>query len=343
MHLRAVVEQDVALPALLGERRHLLLDARDVQTGIGRDEGRDHRRIVGADQPDGFGDFFRRAVHQVVEPDGVDAELLGHVDHLVERLEALVRDGRVDADAQRRVLASRRLLQPAQPGAGALERALQPARAIVQFPGTVDRHADVLEEARGRQIGQRLGPFLVDDRAVGRQVAAGVALLAEEIQHGHDVLAHEDLAAGEADLEAGLIGEGLAQAVERHLLPPLAFDVQEVDDVAELAVQVAPHRRFVDGANRQAIGAAVLVAQEALDPVLVAAAPVARPGVPRQRDGARARRDRFAKFGDRFGGFTCQGHSVARSPVVDRDARARRRSGHRCCAGMDRSAPARPR
>ena len=100
-------------------------------------------------QPHGLGDFLRRAEHQVIEADGVDAELLGDVDHLVERLEALVRDGRVDADAQRRVLAPRRRLQPAQPGAGPLERALQAARVVVQLAGAVDRDADVLQEAGG--------------------------------------------------------------------------------------------------------------------------------------------------------------------------------------------------
>ncbi len=343
MDLGAVVEQDVVLPALLGERRDLLLDARDVQTRIGSDERRDHRRIIGANHPDGLVDFLRGAEHQVIQADGVDAKLTRHVDHLVERLEALLRDGGVDADAKRCVLAPRRVLQATKPGTGALERAGQPARPIVQLAGAVDRHADVLQEARRRQIGQRFGPFLVDDRPVRRQVAARVPLLLEEVQHRHDVLAHEDLAAGEADLEPGLIREGLPQPLDRHLLAPLAFDVEEVDDVAELAVQVAPHGGFVDGANRQPVGAAILVAKKASDPVLVPTPPVTRPGMPRQRDGARARRDRLAKFGDRFGSLTCQGHSVARSPVVDRDARVRRQPGHRCCAGMDRSAPARPR
>ena len=107
-----------------------------------------------------------------------------------------------------------------------------------------------------RELGERLGALLADDRPVGREVAAGVALLAEEIQHGHDVLAHEDLAAGQADLEAGLIGKGRAQRVDRQLLPPLALDVEQIADVAELAVQVAPHRRLVDDARRQAVGAA---------------------------------------------------------------------------------------
>ena len=68
----------------------------------------------------------------------------------------------------------------------------------------------------------------------------------------------------------GLIGEGGAQRLERQLLPPLAFDVQQVADVAELAVQVAPHGRFVDGADRKAIGAAGLLVEKALDATFVA-------------------------------------------------------------------------
>ena len=134
-----------------------------------------------------------------------------------------------------------------------------------------------LRKPGARELGQRLGALLADDRAVGRQVAAGVALLAEEIQHGQDVLAHEDLAAGEADLQAWPVRKRAPQRVERQLLAPLALDVQQVADVAELAVQVAPHGRFVDGADRQPIGAARLLVQEALDPPLVSAAPDAGP------------------------------------------------------------------
>ena len=85
----------------------------------------------------------------------------------------------------------------------------------MQFFRAVDRDADVFEEALGREIRERLGALLRDDRAVGRQVAAGVALLAEEIEHGHDVLAHEDLAAGQADLEAVLLRERLGAAPRR--------------------------------------------------------------------------------------------------------------------------------
>ena len=111
-------------------------------------------------QPHGLGDFLRRAEHQVIEADRIDAQLLGDVHHLVERVETLVRDGRVDADPQRRVLALRRRLQPPQAVARALERAFQPARDVVQLAGAVDRDADVLEEARRREIGQRFGPLV---------------------------------------------------------------------------------------------------------------------------------------------------------------------------------------
>ena len=162
-----------------------------------------------------------------------------------------------------------------------------------------------------RQIRQRVGALFGDDRAVGRQVAAGVALLAEEIQDGHDVLPHEDLAAGEADLEARVVGERAAQRVERQLLAPLAFEVEQVADVAELAVQVAPHRRFVDDAHgggrparfpRKRWG--TFVAQ-----------PGTRSRVPRQGTGpgrpqSTARRDVFSRIFRYVGGQ----HRAVRSP-----------------------------
>ena len=81
------------------------------------------------------------------------------------------------------------------------------ARPVVQLAGAVDRHRDVLQEALLSELGQRLGPLVGDDGAVGRQVAAGVALLAEEIEDPEDVLPHEDLAAREAHLEPRLVGE----------------------------------------------------------------------------------------------------------------------------------------
>ena len=118
-----------------GERRDLLLTRATFKPGSGVTNVAITDASVGADQPDGLRDFFRRAEHQVIQADRIDAELFGDVDHLVERLEALVRDGRVDADAQRRVLAPRGLLQPPQPFAGPLERALQSARASCSSPG----------------------------------------------------------------------------------------------------------------------------------------------------------------------------------------------------------------
>ena len=95
-----------------------------------------------------FVDFLRRAEHQVIEADRVDAELLGDVDHAIERVERLVRDRGVDADAQRRVPAACGRLQPAQAGRRSLERALHAARLVVQLAGAVDRDADVLQESR---------------------------------------------------------------------------------------------------------------------------------------------------------------------------------------------------
>ena len=255
------------------------------------------------------------------------------------------------------LLAPRRRLQPAQPGARALERALQAARGVVQLAGPSIETLMCLRKPGRREIGQRFGPLFGDDRAVGRQVAAGVALLAEEIEHGHDVLPHEDLAAGQADLEAGVVGERAAQRVERQLLAPLALDVQQVADVAELAVQVAPHRRFVDDALRQPIGAAGLLVDEPADPLLVPAPPVSRPRMARERQRAGARGNRLPQPGRRtnaaacggsgrtghVSGVTSQCHRVARSPAVDRDAPARCRSGYRCCAGKGLRVPARPR
>ena len=300
--------------------------------GSGGHERRNRGGVLGADEAHGFLHFLRRAEHQMIQPDRIHAELLGDLDHLVERVEALVRDGRVDADPQRRVLAAGRRLQPREPLAGPLERPLQAARDVVHLARTVNRDADVLEEPGRREIRQGLGPLLADDGPVRRQIAAGVALLAEEIQDGHDVLPHEDLAAGEVHLEPGTVGERLAQRVEGHLLAPLALDVQQVADVAELAVQVAPHRRFVDGAHREPIGATGPLLDEALDAALVQAATVPGPGVPRDRPRAGAHRDRLAPSGNgrtqRSTGrpvvlrvlrdVAGQGHRFAKSPAAKR-------------------------
>ena len=138
------------------------------------------------------------------------------------------------------------------------------------------------QEAEARELGERVGALVADDRPVGRQVAAGVALLAEDIEHAQDVLAHEDLAAGQVDLQVAF-REGAAQGVERQLLAPLAFDVQQVADVAELARQVAAHGGLVDEARRQRIGAAGAVLDEAADRLLVPALAQRRVGAARER------------------------------------------------------------
>ena len=187
----------------------------------------------------------------------------------------------------------RRRLQPAQPGGRALERALHAARPVVHLAGAVDRHADVLQEPAAGQVGQRVGAFVADDRAVGRQVAADVALLAEDLHHAQDVLAHEDLAAGQADLQARPGRGRRARSVVERQSPrrhsPSMFS--RVADVAELAVQVAPHRRFVDHAGGQAAGLAVLRREEALDPAFVLLLAVPRQQARQHGHAARAARD----------------------------------------------------
>ena len=140
----------------------------------------------------------------------------------------------------------------------------------------------MVEEPETRELGEGVCTLVVDDCAVGREVAAGVALLAEEIQHAQDVLAHEDLAAGQVDLQVTL-GERALQCVEGQLLAPLALDVQEIADVAELALQIAAHGRLVDEAHGQPIGAAGPVAKEAADRALVAELPQARVHAARER------------------------------------------------------------
>jgi hypothetical protein len=71
------------------------------------------------------------------------------------------------------------------------------ARAIMHFAGTVNGHADVFQESLRGQVGQRFGALGTDDRAVGREIPADVSLAAEDFHHVKDVLAHEDLAAGQ--------------------------------------------------------------------------------------------------------------------------------------------------
>ena len=217
----------------------------------------------------------------------------------MRRLEALVRHRGVDADAQGRLLAACRLLQPLKSRTGPLERALQAARLVVHLAGAVDRYADVLEKPGGREIRQRFRPLVADDCPVGRQVAAGIPLFAKEIEDGHDVLPHEDLSARQTHLETGIVRERLTQRVERHLPAPLAFDVQQVADVAELAVQVAPHRGFVHSSHGQPIRAARLLVDETADAPLVASAAISRPGVTRQRQRTRPYRDRLPQPRDR--------------------------------------------
>src|SRR5690606_15499319 len=152
---------------------------------------------------------------------------------------------------------ARGLLQPPKPGRRSFEGAPHAAGPGVPLAGAGDRDTDVLQKSRTGEPGPRRRPFLVAERAGGRQVTAEVALLAKDVHHAEDVLAHEDFATGHADLEAVFVGEGAPEQVERQFLPPLALDVQERADVTELAVQVAPHRGFVDDAGWKAAGTAV--------------------------------------------------------------------------------------
>jgi hypothetical protein len=190
-----------------------------------------------------------------------------------------------------------RLLQPSQAGRRALERARDAARLVVQLAGTVHRHADVTQESGVRQVRQGLGALVGDDRAVRREIPADVALVLEDLHDAEDVLAHEDLAASHRDLKAVLVGERAAERVERQLLPPLALDVQQVTDVAELAVQIAPHGRLVDDAVRQPSGASVLALKELVDLLLVLAPAIERPQARGQRHPARAARHGLTKTG----------------------------------------------
>ena len=78
---------------------------------------------------------------------------------------------------------------------------------------------------------------------------------------------------------------------------PLAFDVQQVADVAELAVQVAPHRRLVDEAGGQAIGAPVFLSRrKRLMRCSVAGTPDARRDRPGDREGASAVAERSTQL-----------------------------------------------
>jgi hypothetical protein len=119
------------------------------------------------------------------------------------------------------------------------------------------------------RLGQRLGAFGTDDRPVRREVSAHITFFPERLHDAQDVLAHEDFAAGHADLQAFLIRKRALQRFERHLLPPLALDVEQVAHVAELALQIAAHRRFVHDAGGQSSGVPVLFLDELFDSVLV--------------------------------------------------------------------------
>jgi hypothetical protein len=82
-----------------------------------------------------------------------------------------------------------------------------------------------------------------------------------------------------------------SERLDRQLLPPFTLQVQQVADVAELAMQVAPHRRFVDEAGRQPPRPSVLVAQESLDALFVLPPAIARKRVGEEGNRAGPARD----------------------------------------------------
>src|SRR5437870_3488549 len=149
------------------------------------------------------------------------------------------------------MLQARRFLQSPKTGGRSLERAFHAAGVVMQLAWSVDGDADVFEKTGAREIGKRVGALFVDDGAVCRQISADVAFAAKHLHDVENVFAHEDLAAGEADLDAGRLRKRAPQNVDRQLLPPFTLEVQQVADVAELTLQIAPHRRFVDDAARQ--------------------------------------------------------------------------------------------
>ena len=194
----------------------------------------------------------------MVQPDGVDAEVPGHVDHAVERLDAVLRHGRVDADAQR--------------GAGPSGGVLQPLESLRPCAGTCPAAPRARSCTSGGPSIDTLMCFRKPVVASCASAAARSSVMAVPLVVRYpqtyplprksssvvqDVLPDEDLASGQADLEAGLLRERPLQHVERQFFAPLALDVQQGADIAELAVQIAPHGRLVDDSGRQRIGPAV--------------------------------------------------------------------------------------
>jgi len=133
-----------------------------------------------------------------------------------------------------------------------------------------------------------------------------LVLVLEDLHHAQDVLAHEDLAAGEADFQAVPIRERALEEVNRQLLAPLALDVEQVADVAELALQIAAHRRFVHEAGGQTAGMAVTLRQEVFDLLLVLAL-----AEPREEAGEHRHRSRATGHG-----FTQPGGHLHRADIV---------------------------
>ena len=146
--LRAEVEADALRAAFLAERSDLLADPRRSHHRVGSDVHGDHTRVVAPDEGQRLFHLVGRAVHQVIEADSLDPELAGDLHHLIERLEALLRDGRVDADPKRRALAPGRLAQAPDARGGLVECALLAARDVVQVARSINRDGDCASGTR---------------------------------------------------------------------------------------------------------------------------------------------------------------------------------------------------
>ena len=109
----------------------------------------------------------------------------------------------------------------------------------------------------------------------------------------------------------GSIRKCRPQRLEAQLLAPLTFDVQQIADVAELAVQIAPHGRFVDGAHGKPVRSTSLFIDEATDPPFVAATTITRPRMAGERQRASASGNGFPELRDR----RSEGAAVATAAV----------------------------
>ena len=88
---------------------------------------------------------------------------------------------------------------------------------------TVDRDTDVFQKPRFRECRERIRSLIVDDRAVCREIAAGVALVLEEIEDIKNVLSHKDLTTCQINLKSYFVWKCGLKCVERQLFAPLSL------------------------------------------------------------------------------------------------------------------------